>query len=121
MAGMTAQSASGADPASWVRAAGVADVADDDVTGVQVAGLPIALYCAGGQYFATDGICSHEHADLADGFLSGTIIECPKHQGRFDIRTGAPRGAPASTPIRCFAVRRVGDDLLVCLDPQPGQ
>jgi 3-phenylpropionate/trans-cinnamate dioxygenase ferredoxin component len=98
----------------WVRAAAVADLDDDDVIEVIARGETIALYRSRGQYFATDGICSHEHALLADGYLDGMIIECPKHQGRFDIRTGAPKGAPACLPIRTYQVRVDGGDL--CID-----
>ena len=103
---------------SWVLAANVTDVDDDDVVDVLLDGLTIALYSAKGEYFATDGICSHEHAVLADGYLDGTIIECPKHQGRFDIRTGEPKGAPACVAIRTYPVRVVGDSLYVCLERQ---
>ena len=47
------------------------------------------------RYFATDGLCTHEQVELADGFVSGTIIECPMHNGRFDFTTGEAKGAPA--------------------------
>jgi len=104
----------------WVRAAAAADVDDDDVIEVQVDGVTIALYQAGGAFYATDGICSHEHAQLADGFLSGTIIECPKHQGRFDIRTGAPKGAPACVPIRTFPVKVADGGVYVQVEPGAG-
>jgi 3-phenylpropionate/trans-cinnamate dioxygenase ferredoxin subunit len=99
----------------WVRAAAVDDLDDDDVIEVLAGGETIALYRSGGRYFATDGICSHEHALLADGYLDGTIIECPKHQGRFDIRTGAPKGAPACVPIGTYQVQVTGDDIYVDL------
>ena len=71
------------------------DVPQDDVIGVVVAGRDIALYGVDGEVFATDNICTHGHARLCEGFLEGHEIECPLHQGRFDVRTGMPTCAPA--------------------------
>ena len=54
-------------------------------------------------FYATDGVCTHEHTLLADGLVMGHIIECPKHNGRFDYRTGEGKSAPitsTSSPIR---------------------
>ena len=36
------------------------------------------------EYYATDGLCTHEQVHLADGLVMDNIIECPKHNGRFD-------------------------------------
>ena len=38
--------------------------------------------------FATDGLCTHEQISLADGLVMDDIIECPKHNGRFNYKTG---------------------------------
>ena len=46
------------------------------------------------EYFATEGLCTHERVHLADGLVMDEIIECPKHNGRFDYKTGQARGAP---------------------------
>ena len=41
--------------------------------------------------------CVHARAPLlADGLVMDHIIECPKHNGRFDYRTGEGKGAPVS-------------------------
>ncbi len=58
-----------------------------------------------GRFFCTDGICTHEHAHLADGVVLGNIIECPGHQGRFDVRTGDAKGPPAHITLRAYASR----------------
>ncbi len=92
----------------WLDASDEADVPDDDVIGVQVAGRDIALYKVDGSVFATDNTCTHGHARLCDGFLEGHEIECPLHQGRFDIRDGSPTCAPVTEAIRCYPVRIEG-------------
>ncbi|MEO8278668.1 MAG: non-heme iron oxygenase ferredoxin subunit [Ideonella sp.] len=89
----------------WIDAAAVADVPADDVIGIAVAGRFVALYGAKGEIFATDNICSHGQAELCDGFLEGYEIECPMHQGRFDIRTGHATCAPATDAIRSYPVK----------------
>ncbi|MCS7061049.1 MAG: fatty acid desaturase [Anaerolineae bacterium] len=58
-----------------------------------------------GQLFASDGKCTHGNAYLADGFLEGACIECPKHNGRFDIRTGAVLRSPPRTALKTYAAR----------------
>ena len=62
-----------------------------------------AIYRAGGKVYATDGLCTHEQADLCDGLVMDHVIECPMHNGRFDIRTGrafARRLTSTSRPTR---------------------
>lgn len=90
---------------NWVDAAAQEDVPAEDVAAFEVAGRDIALYNVEGTIFATDNICSHGHARLCDGFLEGHEIECPLHQGKFDVRTGQPTCAPVSVPIRSYPVK----------------
>ena len=92
----------------WTDAAAFDDVPEDDVIGIVVAGRDLALYSAGGEIFATDNICTHGQARLCEGFLEGHEIECPLHQGRFDVRTGQPTGAPVTEAIRSYPVRIEG-------------
>ena len=47
----------------------------------------------------------HGDARLCDGFLEGHEIECPHHQGRFDVRTGAATGAPADVALASYPPR----------------
>ena len=67
------------------------------------------------RYFATDGVCTHEYAELADGFVMGTIIECPMHNGRFDFTTGEAKGAPACVNLATYPVKVEGGRIFVKL------
>lgn len=58
-----------------------------------------------GAYFAMDGHCSHEKVHLAGGIVDGHIIECPKHFGIFDYRSGEARGLPACIDLRNYEVK----------------
>jgi MocE subfamily Rieske [2Fe-2S] domain protein len=60
---------------------------------------------ADGRLYATDGICTHGNAHLADGFVSGTLIECAKHNGRFDITDGSPRRQPVCVGLKTYKTR----------------
>jgi 3-phenylpropionate/trans-cinnamate dioxygenase ferredoxin component len=107
--------------AEWTYVASSDDLEDEDVLQVEIDGRTLAVYYTNGEYFATDGICSHELAYLADGFVFGSIIECPKHQGRFDIRTGQPKGAPACVPIRTYPARAIEGEIHVQLHSDGGR
>lgn len=90
---------------NWTDAAARDDVPEGDVVGIQVAGREIALYEVEGEIYATDNICTHGHARMSDGFLEGREIECPLHQGKFDVCTGKALCAPLTENIRTYPVR----------------
>ena len=104
------------DTTQWTDAAAMDDVPADDVIGILVAGRDIALYNAGGEIFATDNTCTHGQARLCEGFLEGHEIECPVHQGKFDVRTGQPSCAPVTEAIRSYPVRIEGGRVFLALD-----
>ena len=104
------------DSGRWVHAADRAELREGDVIGIQVEGRDIALYLIGGQPHATDDLCTHGNARLSDGFVMDDCIECPLHQGQFDIRTGAPLCEPVTESIRVYPVRFFGDAVQVALD-----
>jgi MocE subfamily Rieske [2Fe-2S] domain protein len=69
-------------------------------------GRTYALYHApGGGFFATDGLCTHEQVHLADGLVMDFVIECPRHNGQFDYRTGEARRAPVCVNLATYPVR----------------
>jgi naphthalene 1,2-dioxygenase system ferredoxin subunit len=90
---------------SWLDALAADELPSDDVVGVAVGGRDIALYTVGEEVFATDNICTHGHARLCDGFLEGHEIECPLHQGKFDVRDGRPTCDPVTEPLRSYPVK----------------
>jgi naphthalene 1,2-dioxygenase ferredoxin component len=78
----------------------------------------VALYLVGDMVYATGDLCTHGGARLSEGYLEGYLIECPLHQGRFDIRTGEVAGPPCKRRVRTFPVRMEGDAIAVGF-PQP--
>jgi naphthalene 1,2-dioxygenase system ferredoxin subunit len=90
---------------NWQDVSALDDVPEEDVMGVAVAGRDLALYSVEGEVYATDNICTHGHARLCDGFLEGFEIECPLHQGKFDIRDGRPMCEPVTEAVRTYPVK----------------
>jgi 3-phenylpropionate/trans-cinnamate dioxygenase ferredoxin subunit len=92
--------------AQWVAACVEGDVDEEDVMRFDHAGRTFAIYLSpDGKYFATDGLCTHEKVHLADGLVMENIIECPKHNGRFDYRTGEAKGAPVCVNLKTYPVK----------------
>jgi naphthalene 1,2-dioxygenase ferredoxin component len=89
----------------WTDAASIDDVFEDNVVAIVVAGKEIALYGVAGEVYATDNLCTHGAARLSDGFLEGHEIECPMHQGKFDVCTGQALCAPLTQNIRIYPTR----------------
>jgi naphthalene 1,2-dioxygenase system ferredoxin subunit len=89
----------------WTDAYDLEFLVPGDVTAVTVGDKSLALYEVNGEVFATDNRCTHGDALLSDGFLEGTVIECPFHQGRFDVCTGKALCAPLTEDIRVYPVR----------------
>ncbi len=100
--------------AEWVRACATADFAARQVVRFDLGPRTFAIYKSPeGAYFATDGHCTHEQTHLADGNVYGHEIECPRHLGAFDYRTGEAVMAPACIDLKTFAVRVEGDAVLI--------
>ncbi len=92
--------------AQWIAACSAGDIDEEDVMRFDHGGRTFALYRSpDGNYYATDGLCTHEKVHLADGLVMDNIIECPKHNGRFDYRSGAAKGAPVCVDLKTYPVR----------------
>jgi 3-phenylpropionate/trans-cinnamate dioxygenase ferredoxin component len=90
----------------WIEVCAVGAIAEEDVKKFDHSGKTYAVYRSpDDQYFATDGLCTHEQVHLADGLVMDNIVECPKHNGRFDYRTGAARGAPVCVDLKTYPVK----------------
>jgi 3-phenylpropionate/trans-cinnamate dioxygenase ferredoxin subunit len=94
---------------AWIDACATDDIEDEDVIRFLHGGRTFAVYRSpDGDFFCTDGICTHEHAFLSDGLVMDYEIECPKHNATFDYRTGEAMRAPACVDLRTYPVKVEG-------------
>ncbi len=100
---------------NWSDASSVQDVADGKCLGVRVHGTPIVLVREGDKIHALHDLCTHGAARLSDGFVENGCIECPLHQGLFDLATGAPRSAPITEAVKTYPVRIVAGRIEIAL------
>jgi naphthalene 1,2-dioxygenase system ferredoxin subunit len=99
--------------AIWIELAAVDAIPEDDVIGIDAEDKSFALYQVDGEIYATDNICTHGNARLCDGFLEGHEIECPLHQGKFDIRNGKAMCAPLTEDVKTYPVKIEGTRVFV--------
>jgi 3-phenylpropionate/trans-cinnamate dioxygenase ferredoxin component len=91
---------------SWVRVCQVDEIDLEDVVRFDWGDRSFAIYRSPEDTFhATDGLCTHERAHLAEGLVMGGIIECPKHNGRFDYKSGEARRVPARVGLCTYPVK----------------
>lgn len=100
----------------WIAAVAASDVPEGDVIGVTVEGKELALYKVEGGIYATDNLCTHGAARMSDGFLEGHEIECPLHQGRFNVCTGKALCAPLTQDIKTYPVKIENKRVMLKLD-----
>jgi 3-phenylpropionate/trans-cinnamate dioxygenase ferredoxin subunit len=89
-----------------------ADLADGDMKTIPAKSTgwsdAITVFRDGEDFFALDDTCPHEKASLADGWLEDGEIECPLHQSRFNLKTGAVTCLPATRNARPHRVEVIG-------------
>ena len=90
---------------AWHEVAGGDALEEGQALGVVVGGQPVALCRSGGELYAVNNVCTHQFAILSEGYIEDGCIECPLHQGRFDLKTGAPLGEPVTEPLKVYPVR----------------
>jgi 3-phenylpropionate/trans-cinnamate dioxygenase ferredoxin subunit len=97
----------------WHAVAAAEALGDDEALGVTVGEVPIAIVRAGGALHAIHNVCTHQYALLSDGYVEDGYIECPLHQGRFELTTGRALCAPVTEPVKVYPVKVEDGKILV--------
>jgi 3-phenylpropionate/trans-cinnamate dioxygenase ferredoxin subunit len=103
------------------RACALSDVPAGGALGVQIDGEPVVIVRAGSgadeRVFALRDVCSHAEVPLSEGDVEVSggdcTIECWLHGSRFDVRTGAPTGLPATEPVPVYRTTVADGDVYV--------
>jgi 3-phenylpropionate/trans-cinnamate dioxygenase ferredoxin component len=103
--------------AQWIAACQAGDIDSEDVIPFDHGGRAYAIYRSpDDRYYATDGHCTHEQTLLCDGLVEGGVIECPKHNGRFDYASGKALGAPVLVDLCTYPARVTGGTIYIEID-----
>ncbi|HUN93680.1 MAG TPA: MocE family 2Fe-2S type ferredoxin [Burkholderiaceae bacterium] len=98
---------------AWLEVCPIDDIDDEDVVRFDHADRTYAVYRIGGQVYASDGLCTHEKVHLSGGLVMDHVIECPKHNGRFDVRDGRALGAPVCVNLATYPAKVEGGVVFV--------
>ena len=100
---------------NWVRVCSIDEIETEAVHRFDHLGETYAIYRdPDGNFHATHGLCTHEEIHLADGLVIDFTVECPKHGGIFDYRTGEAMSPPVCVDLQRYAV--VVDDRFVYIN-----
>lgn len=98
--------------AEFVKVASASEISDGSGKTVNVRGRKIAVFNAGGSFYAIDDACRHRGGPLGEGEVYGTRVVCPWHGWEYEFSTGCNVDDPAMK-LSCFAVKVEGGDVLV--------
>lgn len=100
----------------WIKAADEAALREAGRLAVELEGNRIGLFLIDEALFAIGNVCTHQFALLTDGYVEDGCVECPLHQGLFDLRTGAAKSAPVTEAVPTFAVKIENGEVLIDLE-----
>ena len=96
-----------------------ADIDEEDVMRFDYEDQTYCVYHSPDGFFASDGYCTHEDQHLEDGIVIDNVIECPLHQGRFDVRSGKALSDPVCIDLNTYPVEIRDGGIYLCLDTEP--
>jgi nitrite reductase/ring-hydroxylating ferredoxin subunit/uncharacterized membrane protein len=100
-------------PDEFVAVLASAELPEGKAVVAEAGRVPVLLLRRGGTIYAVQNWCPHAGGPLDEGEIVGDEVRCPWHDSRFCLRDGRPTQGPAAVPLRTFAVREEGGQVLV--------
>jgi 3-phenylpropionate/trans-cinnamate dioxygenase ferredoxin component len=101
---------------SWIKACKLSDIEREGALRFDHAARSYAIYRGpDDSVYCTDGLCTHEAVHLADGLVMDFEVECPKHSGAFDYRTGEALRLPACKNLRVYPAKVDGEHVEIAI------
>ena len=91
------------DATGLTRLCDLDDIDEDEPFRAEVDEVGYAVFKVGELVFVTADLCTHGPGCLSEGYVEGFEIECPFHQGKFDLRTGQPTSPPCEVPVATWS------------------
>ncbi len=101
----------------FIRVANKSDFDSRRMKSFRILGRPVGVFKAeDGSFHAMEAGCKHQHADLTTGEVRGHAVTCPRHQWRYDLRSGeCLQGQPGT--LRRHGLKLEGEDIYITLHP----
>jgi 3-phenylpropionate/trans-cinnamate dioxygenase ferredoxin component len=103
---------------AWIKVCDANSLSNGDLIGFDYNNKKILITKAQDKIYATDGICTHEYADLSTGFLNEEekTITCPLHLSVFKLDNGMPQNPPAEMPLKTYNTKIEGNGIYVLME-----
>lgn len=98
---------------TFVKVIKASEVKRGEARLIYVSDIAIAIFNAGGAFYATQDYCTGDGGSLSEGILSGTEIQCAGDKARFYLPTGDCTHPLGFKPLQTYRVRVDGDDITI--------
>jgi nitrite reductase/ring-hydroxylating ferredoxin subunit len=98
------------------HAVDVSGLAPGETRAIEISGRSVLVCNALGAFYALENRCPHVATPLTGARLRGSVLECPLHGGKLDVRDGRPCAQPIRKPATTFEVRAAETGIEIRLD-----
>jgi 3-phenylpropionate/trans-cinnamate dioxygenase ferredoxin subunit len=114
------QAQTGCERMREVDVTAVTAVPEGEARGFEVEGQEIVLCNVEGEFYALQGMCTHEELPLDGGEVEDGVLTCEWHGAEFDVCTGTARTLPAVRGLRSYETRVRDGRIFVLLEAGGG-
>ena len=100
----------------WVEACTVEDVPYIEGRRVVINGFYVGIFNTEEGFYAIGEVCPHMGGPLSDGEVAGTIVSCPLHGSKIEMKTGCVQNGDLSR-VLTFPVKVEDGKVLVDAGP----
>ena len=97
----------------WLEVAEVDGMEVEDILRFDHEQKIYCIYRLEDGFYATDGLCTHEEVLLEDGLVMDDEIECPMHQGVFNIKTGKVIMDPPCEDLKTYKLKVEDEQIFI--------
>ena len=97
----------------WIKACSIDSLGQGEMFSFDYNKKKLLLTNMNGKIFATDRICTHAEADLANGILTENGLTCPLHLSVFNMDDGTPQNPPAENPLQTYRTKIEDNNILI--------